>query len=88
MRCWRTCCILIVVVLQDCKIKDLSEMLEEAAETFQEKEGEIARLKAAIEEDDEKLQQQVGGSLAISVPVSLYWWWSSCICVILLSLLC
>ena len=29
MRCWRTCCILIVVVLQDCKIKDLSEMLED-----------------------------------------------------------
>ena len=28
MRCWRTC-ILIVVVLQDCKIKDLSEMLED-----------------------------------------------------------
>ena len=29
MRCWRTCCILIVVVLQECKIKDLSEMLED-----------------------------------------------------------
>ena len=27
MRCWRTC--ILIVVLQDCKIKDLSEMLED-----------------------------------------------------------
>ncbi|XP_041377460.1 kinesin-like protein KIF20B isoform X2 [Gigantopelta aegis] len=43
---------------QESKIKDLTEMLEEAAETFEEKEEEIAKLKAASQDDEERLQQQ------------------------------
>ena len=57
-------------MLQSKENDDLNEMLTEAGETFQQREAEINQLKQIIEENEQRMEQQVNSLAFLLCPKS------------------
>lgn len=62
------------------EVTELKQMLEEAGEAFTEKEAEISKLKAALDDEEACIKKQVGLARNKRVATQLQQCTSVCVC--------